>query len=157
MITFIHSFIHSFINIFNVEKTIVRTTNLYRQKKKTKQKIYILIKKSTLALDSSFYMNPNLPMYVLKTRHEHLGSTHSLMFCLKLTRELLISMLQIVVAIIVVFCMLQFQFCKAQSLPPDYRDPSNFLWYMGYFSAQISHLQQGNRPFRYMKISIISC
>ena len=34
-------------------------------------------------------MNPNPPMYVLQTLHDHSGSLHSLMFYLKLTRELL--------------------------------------------------------------------
>ena len=34
-------------------------------------------------------MNPNPPMYVLHTLHEHLGSFHCLIFYLKLTRELL--------------------------------------------------------------------
>ena len=35
------------------------------------------------------YINPSPTMYALQTRHEHLESFHSLIFCLKLTRELL--------------------------------------------------------------------
>ena len=35
------------------------------------------------------YMKPNPQMYVFQAQHDHLGSFHSLMFCLKLAKELL--------------------------------------------------------------------
>ena len=54
-----------------------------------------------------FYMNPYYPpMYILQTRHKHLGCFHKLMFCLKLTRELVVFFSKVAVAIIVVFSML---------------------------------------------------
>ena len=66
----------------------------------------ILIKKSKLTLHGSFYINPNPPMYVLQTQHEHLEPSHSLMFYLNFTNELPFSFLQVAVVIIVVLCML---------------------------------------------------
>ena len=61
--------------------------------------ILIIIKKSKLAVHF-IYMNPNSTMYVLQTRHEHLGSFHSLMFCFKLTRKLLYLFSQVGVPIV---------------------------------------------------------
>ena len=49
-----------------------------------------------------FYMDSDHPMYVLLTRHVHLGSFQSLRFYLKLTKEQLFKFPQIDVAIIVV-------------------------------------------------------
>ena len=74
-------------------------------------------------------MNPNPPMYVLQTRQKHLGSFHSLMLCLK------VVYLQVVVAIIVDLFMVYFQIRNKRSLATDYRNTSDFLGYMGYFSA----------------------
>ena len=63
MITFIHSFIHSFINIFNVEKTIVRTTNLYRQKKKNKAKNIYIDQKKYIG-SAQFFLHESQPSNV---------------------------------------------------------------------------------------------
>ena len=105
---FIHSSIHSFIHslaTFNVKKKkkkkIVTSANLLRQKKKIK-------KKNLNRLQMFFYMNPNPPMYVLKTWNEHLISFHSLMFCLKLSKEIVFSFSQVGIAIIVVLYVSQF-------------------------------------------------
>ena len=38
-----------------------------------------------LLLHCFSYMNPNPPMYLLLTRHKHLGWFHSLIFCINLT------------------------------------------------------------------------
>ena len=43
--SFIHSFVHTFINFFNVEKTIVASTNLHEQKRKMILVIMMMIKK----------------------------------------------------------------------------------------------------------------
>ena len=68
---------------------------IYFDKKKRK-------KKNLNRLQMFFYMNPNPPMYVLKTWNEHLISFHSLMFCLKLSKEIVSSFSQVGIAIIVV-------------------------------------------------------
>ena len=119
-------FIHS-LTLFNVEKRIVTRSNLLRQK-------MTLIKKVNW-LCMFFYMNPNLPMYVLQTRHEHLGSFHSLMFYLKLIRKLLFfifagSCCHNCVPLCFIASSPQYTFFGnwlSRSL--------DFLWYMGYFST----------------------
>ena len=72
---FYSSFIHSS-TLSNIEKTTVTRANLYRQKN------YIIIKK-VKSLVWFFIWISILQIYVVGTRHKHLGSFHGLVFCLK--------------------------------------------------------------------------
>ena len=67
--------------LLSVEKTIVTSTNLHREK-------MILNKKVNWLHMVFFIWIPICNSYILQTRHEDLWSFYSLMFCLKLTREL---------------------------------------------------------------------
>ena len=104
------------------------------------------------------YINLNPAIYVLHTRHEHLRSFHSLIFCLKLTRELL-------------FFIFPGSSCHncgplyAILSSPQYTVFGNrlsrsfeFLIVYGMFlSLNISFIIVGDIPFRHLKISFISC
>ena len=104
------------------------------------------------------YMNPNSPMYVLHTRHEHLGSFYCLILCLKLTRELLFF-------IFAGSCCHNCGPLYAKVSSPQYTVFGNqlsrslrFLIVYGMFlSLNISFTIGGDIPFRHLKISIISC
>ena len=96
----LNSFILS-LPLFNVDKTIVTSTNLHRQKNDINNNNNNDNKKVNW-LCMFFYMNPNPPMYVLRTQNEHLGSFRSLIFCL--SYFLLFS--QVVVDIILALRML---------------------------------------------------
>ena len=103
------------------------------------------------------YINPNPPMYVLHTRHEHLGSFHCLIFCLKLTRELLFF-------IFAGSCCYNCGPLYAKVSSPQYTIFGNrlsrslkFLIVYGMFlSLNISFIIGGDIPFRHLIISIIS-
>ena len=101
------------------------------------------------------YMNPNTQMYSLQTRHEHLGSFHSLMFCLKFTRE----------KIFFIFAGNCWHNWCAVVSSQQCLDFSNWLSrslgislvYGIFLSLNISFKIVGDTPFRHLKISIISC
>ena len=91
--------------------------------------------------------------YVLRNRHEHLGCFHSLMFCLKLTRELLLFS-QVVVAIIVVLCMYTIVSSAQYTVFGNSLSRSlKFLMVYGIFlSLKISSVIGEDTPFRDFKI-----
>ena len=114
---YIHSFIHSFFIHSSIHSFIHSLATFNVKKKKKKKQLRVLIyfdkkkkikKKNLNRLQMFFYMNPNPPMYVLKTWNEHLISFHSLMFCLKLSKEIVFSFSQVGIAIIVVLYVSQF-------------------------------------------------
>ena len=111
---YIHSFIHSFFIHSSIHSFIhsLATFNVKKKKKQLRVLIYFdkkkIKKKNLNRLQMFFYMNPNPPMYVLKTWNEHLISFHSLMFCLKLSKEIVFSFSQVGIAIIVVLYVSQF-------------------------------------------------
>ena len=104
------------------------------------------------------YMNPNSPMYVLHTWHEHLGSFYCLILCLKLTRELLFF-------IFAGSCCHNCGPLYAKVSSPQYTVFGNqlsrslrFLIVYGMFlSLNISFIIGGDIPFRHLKISTIGC
>ena len=86
-------------------------------------------------------MSPTPLMCVLQTQQKHLGSFLSLMFYLKLTRELIVltflgSCCHTVIVVL--------QVRNIQSFPTDYQDLSVFLCCMVYFSKKyITHNKSG--------------
>ena len=97
-------------------------------------------------------MNPYPPIYVLRTRHEHLVSFHSLMFSSELTRELLFFIFAGSYCHNCGLCMLQFQVRNTRSLAADYRDPFRFIMVYGIFlSLNISFIIGTDIPFRHWK------
>ena len=103
-------------------------------------------------------MNSSPPMHVLQTRREHLGFFHSLMFCLKLIRELLFF-------IFAGSCCHNCGLLYAIVSSPQYTVFGNWLSrFLGFrlvygifFSLNISFIKGEDTPFRNLKLLIISC
>ena len=88
-----------------------------------------------------FYMNPNPPMYVLKTWNEHLISFHSLMFCLKLSKEIVSSFSQVGIAIIVVLYVSQFHvLLNCSPCTPSHLRPLSIIITCLTCFARLTHL-----------------
>ena len=103
------------------------------------------------------YINPSPPMYFLYTQHEHLEFFHSLMFCLKLTRDLFFfifagsSCHNCGPAYAIVSSPLHTVFGKRLS-----RFFGFLIVYGMFFSPNISFIIGGDILLRHLKISIIS-
>ena len=118
----------------------------------------MIIKIKQIVSACFIYMNPNPPMYVSHTRHEHLGSSHCLMLCSKLTRELLFF-------IFASSCCHNCGPLYAKVSSPQYtvfgnqlsRSLGFLIVYEMFLSLSISFMIGGDIPFRHLKISIISC
>ena len=94
-------------------------------------------------------MNPSPPMYVMHTRLEYLESFQSLMFCLKLTRELLFF-------IFAGSCCYSFKSTRHGLSQPTIEIPriSYCIWDVSQPKYFIHN--RGRYTFRYLKISINS-
>ena len=101
-------------------------------------------------------MNPNPSMHVLHTRNEHLGSFHCLMFCLKLTRELLFP-------IFAGSCCHNCGPLYAIDSSPQYTVVGNwllrfiifFILYEIFLNLSISFLTGVDRPLRHLKVQLL--